>query len=146
MKNNRSVTQQEYQLPRGQYPSPGRTLPHWNEQRNSMYRDHLNLSNSISKILFLLSEHRSQLLGLQHDPANPNLKLHEHGLGVRIDATLQNRESINRELGQLEKAEFAEHERALLRKFAETRQRFSLEGVFPARDLLQEGKFGEARA
>lgn len=52
--------------------------------------------------MFLLADNRSQvMLALQHDPANPSARLHEHPLAMHIDNTLKNREEINRLLERL---------------------------------------------
>lgn len=38
------------------------------------------------------------MLGLQHDPGNPNSKLHDHPIEFHTDARQKNREIINAEL------------------------------------------------
>jgi aerotaxis receptor len=124
-----------------------RSLATSNDELEGIYRDGLLPSNSINKMMFLLADNRSQImLGLQHDSANPNSKLHDHPLDVHIDNTLKNREAINAELETLKKLELTERQKALLDRLAETRERFSSEGVNVARGLLKEGKFNEANA
>jgi len=113
-----------------------------NGQLDRMYREKLVPSNMISKMQALLSDNRSQvMLGLQHDPANPNSKLHDHPLDRHIEATLKNRVAINELLDEIKKLALSERERELLAKFGETRERFSKEGVNIARGLLAEGKY-----
>ncbi|WP_295004382.1 methyl-accepting chemotaxis protein [uncultured Dechloromonas sp.] len=122
-----------------------RSLAASNDELNAVYRENLLPSNSINKMLFLLADNRSQImLGLQHDTANPNAKLHDHPLDLHIENTLKNREAINAELDALKKLQLTEGQKALLEKLGQTRERFSSEGVNVARALLKEGKFNEA--
>ncbi|MBS1191152.1 MAG: domain S-box [Rhodocyclaceae bacterium] len=116
-----------------------------NGRLESMYRQELVPSNAINRMMFLLSDNRSQImLGLQHDPANPNSKLHDHPLDMHIEATLKNRAEINRQLEELARQPLSEKEKGLLSKFAETRERFSKEGVNVARGLLAAGDYVKA--
>jgi aerotaxis receptor len=124
-----------------------RSLASSNDDLNAVYRENLLPSNSVNKMLFLLADNRSQImLGLQHDAANPNAKLHDHPLEMHIENTLKNREAINAELDALKKLKLTEQQRALLEKLGKTRERFSSEGVNVARGLLKEGKFNEANS
>lgn len=116
-----------------------------NDQLDRMYKEKLQPSNMANRMMMLLADNRSQImLGLQHDPSNPNAKLHDHPLTMHIDATLKNREEINSQLENLKKTALNEQELQLLNKFSDTRERFSKEGINVARNLLQEGKFQQA--
>ena len=118
-----------------------------NAQMTAMYSDNLLPSNLVNRMMFLLSDNRSQvMLGLQHDPANPNAKLHDHALDMHIDATLKNRTEINALLDQLKLIALTDQQKALLDKFGDARERFSKEGVNVARNLLKDGKYTEANA
>ena len=124
-----------------------RSLATSNAELNAIYRENLLPSNSINKILFLLSDNRSQImLGLQHDALNPNSKLHDHPVDLHIENTLKNREAIEAELGVLKSLSMTPSQKALLDKLADTRERFSKEGINIARNLLKEGKFNEANS
>jgi len=113
-----------------------------NAQLNSMYADKLVSSNLANQMMVLLSDNRSQImLGLQHDPANPNAKLHEHPLDMHVEATLKNRVAINERLEKLQASNLSAKEKELLAQFGEARERFSKEGINVARDLLKQGKF-----
>ena len=118
-----------------------------NTQLQNLYNNDLLPSNDINRMVFLLSDNRSQImLGLQHDPANPNAKLHDHPLSTHIENTLKNREEINALLDKLKQAPLTDRERELFDKFSQTRERFSAEGVNVARDLLKGGNYAEANA
>lgn len=115
------------------------------EELQTMYYTELQPSNLINRMMFLLSDNRSQImLGLQHDPAHAAAKLHDHAAEMHVEATLKNRAEINQLLEQLKSVPLSEQQRTLLARFGETRERFSREGVNVARGLLQEGKFAEA--
>ncbi len=115
------------------------------QELQAMYRNELQPSNLVNRMMFLLSDNRSQImLGLQHDPSNPSAKLHDHATEMHVEATLKNRTEINQLLEQLKAIPLSEQQQALLARFGETRERFSREGVNVARDLLKEGKFSEA--
>lgn len=111
-------------------------------QMEEIYREKLLPSNAANRMMMLLADNRSQImLSLQHDPSNPSAKLHDHAVDMHIEATLKNRQEINRQLDELGKLDLSDKEKALLAKFSDTRERFSREGVNPARELLKEGKF-----
>jgi len=84
------------------------------------------------------------MLGLQHDPSSPNIKLHDHPLDKHIEATLKNRQEINSLLDSLKALQLNDQEKELLSKFADSRERFSKQGVNIARELMKEGKFQQA--
>jgi|JI6StandDraft_1071083.scaffolds.fasta_scaffold40724_2 aerotaxis receptor len=116
-----------------------------NDQLYQMYKEKLTPSNTANRMMVLLADNRSQMmLGMQHDPSNPNSKLHDHPLEVHIEATLKNREAINLLLEDLKKVPLSEKEQLLISKFGDTRERFSKDGINIARALLKEGKFLEA--
>ncbi|OMG56528.1 hypothetical protein BJN45_02615 [Azonexus hydrophilus] len=115
------------------------------EELNAMYREDLLPSNTINRMMFLLSDNRSQImLGLQHNPENSFAKLHDHPIDAHIDATLNNRKEINELLEKLKAAPMSDKQKALLEKFGETRERFSREGVNVARDMLKQGNYMDA--
>jgi aerotaxis receptor len=116
-----------------------------NTQLDKMYKEKLTPSNAANQMMVLLADNRSQvMLGLQHDPSNPNSKLHDHPLDMHVEATLKNREAINALLETIKKVRMTEKEQQLLAKFGDARERFSKEGVNVARGLLKEGKYLEA--
>ena len=116
-----------------------------NVSLQTLYQEKQIPSNLASKMMFLLSDNRSQImLGLQHDPANPSARLHDHPLDLHVDNTLKNRQEINAALEELKKHPLSEQEQVLFAKFSATRERYSSEGINVARRLLKEGKYLEA--
>jgi aerotaxis receptor len=124
-----------------------RGIAETNDEMAALYREKLLPSDAANRMMALLTDNRSQImLALQHDPASPNAKLHDHPLDRHIEATLKNRQEINALLDEMKKLKFTDTEQALLAKFSETRERFSREGINLARELLKEGKYQEGNA
>lgn len=122
-----------------------RSIGESNHSLEVLYQDKQLPSNLANKMMFLLADNRAQvMLALQHDPANPSAKLHDHPLDLHIENTLKNRQEINATLDELKKHALNEQEQALFAKFSATRERYSSEGINVARRLLQEGKHQEA--
>ena len=122
-----------------------RSIGESNHSLEVLYQDKQLPSNLANKMMFLLADNRAQvMLALQHDPANPSAKLHDHPLDLHIENTLKNRQEINVTLDELKKHALNEQEQALFAKFSATRERYSSEGINVARRLLQEGKHQEA--
>ena len=115
------------------------------QQMEQIYQENLLPSNAANRMMLLLADNRSQImLGLQHDPASPFVKMHDHPLSLHIEATLKNREEINKQLEDLKKLSLSDKQKELLARFGATRERFSKEGVNLAREFLKEGKYHEA--
>ena len=116
-----------------------------NQAMSEMYAQRMEPANRVAKVLVLLGDNRSQIaLGLQHSPDNAFNKMHDHPLAKHLDATLKNREEIDRDLDELLKRMVSPAERELADKLADSRKRFSREGVSPAREALQAGEFSKA--
>ncbi|WP_298399617.1 methyl-accepting chemotaxis protein [uncultured Azonexus sp.] len=121
------------------------SLKSTDEELIALYNENLVPSNVVNRMMFLLSDNRSQImLGLQHDPASQFAKLHDHPIDLHIDNTLNNRKEINELLDRLKATPLTDKEKALLDKFGETRERFSREGINLAREQLRQGNFMDA--
>jgi len=121
------------------------SLKSTDEELIALYNENLVPSNIVNRMMFLLSDNRSQvMLGLQHDPSSQFAKLHDHPVELHIDATLNNRKEINQLLEQLKGITLTDKEKAQLDKFSDTRERFSREGINLARDLLGKGNYMDA--
>jgi PAS domain S-box-containing protein len=111
----------------------------------TMYNRQLQPADIANKVMLLLGDNRAQImLGLQHDPQNAFAKLHDHPLDLHLQTTLQNRAEIQQQLAELKGLQLTETQQALAEKFAQSRDRFSVEGVAPAREALAQGRFSEA--
>ena len=96
----------------------------------------------------VLAENRSQImLALQHDPANPNSKLHDHDVSLHVQKTMDNRKAANDLLEKL--GAMLPKDGPMREKFnalREARESFSKLGVNPAREAIKDGKWTDAGA
>ncbi len=123
-----------------------RSLSEANEAVRTAYDDHLRPALSIAKMVERLADNRSQvMLGLQHSPKNPFSHMHDHPLERHIDATLKNRQAIEDLRQQYEKKAKSPEEEVLAKAFFVARDKFSAEGVAPARDALLKGEYDQAQ-
>ena len=113
-----------------------------NSSLESSYNDRLIPSGTISKIMLLMNDNRSQvMLGLQHDPSNPLSKLHTHPLAVHTDTIVKNRDEITALWQEYSKHSSSAEEKHLAEKYAEDRAKYVSEGLGPAREALLTGDF-----
>jgi aerotaxis receptor len=116
-----------------------------NEALDRTYQARLEPVDMIGRITALMSENRGQImLGLQHSPANPFAKLHDHAITVHTDAIAKNRDEISALVEELGKKEVGDAIKPLLDRYAAARGVFVKEGLMPAREKLIEGSFDEA--
>nr|WP_275405054.1 methyl-accepting chemotaxis protein [Crenobacter caeni] len=121
------------------------TLERNQREMAGLYEQEMLPAMQVSRVMFLLSDNRSQMmLALQHDPASAAAPLHEHEVGMHVEATLANRAKINETLKQLGELKLSGDELRMLEAFATTRERFSKEGISVMRDLVKAGQFAEA--
>jgi len=109
-----------------------------------VYSRALEPAKLADQIRYLLSDSRGQvLLGMQHNPAYPLAKLHDHGIQVHLDAISENTGKINQAWARLSKVAFDPQVAATagvktaLEKFQKSRTQFGQEGILPAKSALQ---------
>jgi aerotaxis receptor len=116
-----------------------------NRSLRAAYEENMKPSLAVSRMVTLMGDNRSQvMLGLQHSPDSPFLKMHDHPLAMHVDATLNNREAIEAARAEYLKHDITPEEKALADAFFAARDTFSKEGVAPARDALKAGEFQKA--
>lgn len=117
-----------------------------NESLKSAYEQHLKPAVAIAKMVERLGDNRAQImLGLQHSPDSRYLKMHDHQVDFHIEATLKNREVIEKLRSTYEKTPKGTEEQALAKAFFEARDKLSQEGNTPAREALKSGDFDKAQ-
>jgi PAS domain S-box-containing protein len=117
-----------------------------NRALDSAYREHLKPSVAIAKMVERLGDNRSQImLALQHNPANPYAKMHDHPVTMHIDAAVKNRALIEELRAEYEKNTKSADEEALAKAFFVARDKLSDEGNKPARAALSAGDFDKAQ-
>ncbi|MDD5249447.1 MAG: methyl-accepting chemotaxis protein [Rhodocyclaceae bacterium] len=116
-----------------------------NQDIQEAYQEHSKPSLAIARMVERLGDNRAQLmLGLQHNPANPYAKLHDHPLETHIDAALKNRELIEKLRADYEQRQKSPQEEALSKAFFAARDRLSQEGNAPGREALRAGDYDKA--
>lgn len=116
-----------------------------NEALDRTYQARLEPVDMIGRISTLMSDNSRQvMLALQHDPANPFSKLHDHPLSAHTDAIVQNRDEITRLVAELDKRDLGEELKPLLARYAEARKAYVGEGLVPARQALLDGDYDKA--
>ena len=118
------------------------------DELESIYNSSLQPANAINRAMFLLSDSRSQImLGLQHDPANINSKLHDHPVSRHVDFIADNLAELDGLFSALRSAALDDNQKMLLEKFSDTRKDFvGDKGLAVSRALLAAGKYNEANA
>jgi len=117
-----------------------------NQGGRSMYEQSMKPMQTIDEVARLMSENRSQvMLALQHDPANPLSKLHDHAPAIHTDAIGSNLEQINALWASYTKMLDGPEEKKLADSFAEIRGRYVKEALIPARDMIVAGQFADGQ-
>ncbi|MFZ5484937.1 MAG: methyl-accepting chemotaxis protein [Pseudomonadota bacterium] len=118
-----------------------------NSAMETIYEEGALSQRMASRIRNLVAENRSQvMLAMQHDPASPLFKLHDHPLEMHLDAIKDNKAKIDDALAQLDKMALSADIRAKLVEAGQARQTFVTEGLEPAVKTLREGRFFDTGA
>ncbi len=117
-----------------------------NDDLKSAYEDHLRPSLAVARMVERMGDTRAQImLGIQHNPASPVSRLHEHPADIHLDALRRNGERLDALA-----AEYARHSAAgdekLAAAFTAARESLVRDGFVPARDALKAGEFDKAAA
>jgi methyl-accepting chemotaxis protein len=109
---------------------------------DALYQRRMHRIDLLGRINRLMADNRSQvLLALQHDPAHEYSKLHDHQLGIHLDAIVANRTAIDDAWAEYTQNAIKDEHKLLADKFTEYRDRYVKEGLAPARKALSEGDF-----
>ncbi len=115
------------------------------EQIARIYDDGVMAQRLANRVRNLIAENRAQVaLALQHDPAAPAARLHDHPIGTHLEAIAANRARITEAMGELEKLPLAPEHKQLLAEAVAARGAFIDNGLQPALSALQEGRYLEA--
>ena len=116
-----------------------------NAALESTFRDKLEPTVLIAKIMLLMQDNRAQvMLGIQHDPGNAFAKLHDHPLSVHGGNFARNRDAITGFWKDYTERSLSPQEKALAERFAAARGRYVNEGLAPAMEALTEGQYQKA--
>jgi len=115
------------------------------QELEAAYSEHLEPSLNVATMVELMGDNRSQmLLGLQHDPSSPFVKMHDHPVDKHIDATTKNREVMEQARAEYLKHNLDPEEKRLSDAFFAARDIYSQEGTSKVREALKAGDFHRA--
>jgi aerotaxis receptor len=116
-----------------------------NQALEATYSDRMEPSNMVNRIMLLMNENRAQImLALQHNPESALAKMHEHPVGLHIDAMVKNRDEITALWQDYAKRNLTPEERGLADKYATAREQYVTEGLAAARAAILAGDFNTA--
>lgn len=116
-----------------------------NDSLDRTYQARLEPVDMIGRISTLMSDNSRQvMLALQHNPANPFAKMHDHPLTLHTDAIVKNRDEITALVNDLDKRDLGERLKPLMASYAEARKAYVGEGLVPAREALLAGDYDKA--
>jgi methyl-accepting chemotaxis protein len=107
----------------------------------------IHLIRSVNKLMYDMADTRAQLMrGMQHDPANPASKLHDHPISKHLDAIVDNQSKIEGYFAALDKDTRSEDSRRILKEFRDSYATFVSEGLLLGVQAVKDGKFEDAGA
>lgn len=107
----------------------------------------INLIRTSNQLMYVMADNRAQLMrAIQHDPANPAAKLHDHPITKHLDAITDTKKQIDEKFADMEKWTRSAAGKQALKVFYEARMLYVSEGLLPALQAIRAGKFEEAQA
>jgi len=120
-------------------------LSQTNDSVQAMYENRMTPVEIMGRIAKLKADNRAQiLLGVQHDPANPLSKSHDHAVSVHTDAVEKNIAEITGLWERYTKLVDSPEHKKLADDYLSSRKRFVVEGLQPARKALLDKNYAEA--
>ncbi len=105
----------------------------------------IHLIRTANKLMFVMADNRAQLMrAMQHDPANPASKLHDHPISQHLDAIGANKALIDEYFSDMEKNTRTESGRAVLKELQDARNTYVNEGLLPGVQAVREERFVDA--
>jgi methyl-accepting chemotaxis protein len=111
------------------------------------YRQRLEPVRLLGRIMALASDNRTQImLALQHNPENPQAKLHQHPISFHFDILEKNREELAGLTKQYDERKLETAEAALFEQYKKARAEYRNEGMNPAITALKAGDYAQANS
>jgi len=105
----------------------------------------IHLIRSVNKLMYVMADNRAQLMrAMQHDPANPASKLHDHPVSKHLEAIAENKAKIDEYFADLEKDTHSDEGKRVLSQFKELRTIFVNEGLLVGVQAVKDGQYNEA--
>ncbi len=111
------------------------------------YRDELIPSGQLTRIINLLQENRAELLAvMQHDPASPLSKRHNHTIEFHLERVQRDAQAIDAIWQDYRQANLTPEERTLADEFASARSLFAKNGLQPTIEAIRAEHYDKASA
>ena len=115
------------------------------ESTSNLYNYRLKTIQALGSIGKLMADNRSQvMLALQHDPSNPNAKLHDHSVDVHLKQIETNIAEVSGHWDEYKKGIRSEGHQKEADAYVEARKRYVGDGLLVAKKSIAENKFDEA--
>jgi methyl-accepting chemotaxis protein len=112
---------------------------------DSLYHDQMKHAQELGQLSTLAEAIRSQiLLSLQHDPASPFAKMHNHAMSMHLDTIDKNIHQMDEIWIAFTGSELIAEEKRLAGLFEEEKTRFEREALEKITKALRNGKYEEA--
>ncbi len=105
----------------------------------STYKDSLEPTSMISKMMLLMGENRIHIiLGIQDDSANPYFDVQSNSDSVHVASVIKNRDIITSIIREFQKRNLTKEEKFLAEEYTKARMLYVNDGLMPAVAALQE--------
>lgn len=105
----------------------------------------IHLIRSVNKLMYAMADNRAQLMrAMQHDPANPASKLHDHPVSRHLDAITENNTKIEEYFSDMERNTHSEEGKRALEELKAARAGVANEGLQPGVQAVKDGQYNEA--
>jgi aerotaxis receptor len=116
-----------------------------NDALDHTYQAALEPIETIGRITTLMADNRAQvMLAIQHNPANPFSKLHDHPVTMHTDTIVRNRDEITALVAEMDKHDLGAGLKPLLERYRQARATYVAEGLVAARQAILDGQFDRA--
>ncbi len=116
-----------------------------NGEVNKLYERRVLPLQEIAIVGKLMADNRTQVLAaMQHDPASPYVKLHDHGIEQHLAAIDKNIAAISEHWESYRKHVHASEHLKQVEVLEQARGRYVKEGLLPIRAALAEGRYADA--
>ena len=114
------------------------------ESTSNLYNYRLKTIQALGTIGKLMADNRSEIiLALQHDPSNPNSKLHDHPVDVHLNKIENNIAEVTANWNEYTKGIRSEGHQKNADAYVEARKRYVGEGILVAKKAIAENRFDE---
>jgi methyl-accepting chemotaxis protein len=112
---------------------------------DELYHKDMARMDALSTNLEKLEDSRAQvLLSLQHDPASPFAKMHDHPLSMHFDRIEKNLKMIDSHWEEYEASDLSAEEKRQAGDFTPELRKFESQGIEPIREKIHANEFTEA--